>query len=79
MGDPNYPPKAARRRSTNGVVAELRRISKEVARLPPPSDEGIYFPPYEPGDSHQHPPLEGYVTPKQLADILYYIADMLEE
>lgn len=70
----------------NRLVDELRSVSNKIrknARLygdggtGGSGEERVYFPPKE-GDERQPIRLQGYVSVEDVADLLYYIADLLE-
>lgn len=67
----------AKARYPNQLVDELRSLSKKIESTPPFQGGEVYFPPKE-GDETQPIRLSGYVSVKDVAELLYYIADMLE-
>lgn len=56
------------------LVDALRSLSEGVGKL----GRSYFFPPKE-GEEVQPVPLEGVVDSKELAGLLHYLADMLEE
>lgn len=67
-------------RTAEDVVDDLRRISADLKVVPHYRDgtAGIIFPARAPREA-QPVQLEGYVPKDQVADLLHYIADLLEQ
>lgn len=62
------------------VVAQLRKASERLSRAVHDGDvDGRIFFPKPEGSETQPVTLEGYVPTKSVADLIHYIADMLEE
>jgi hypothetical protein len=63
------------KRGTNGTVEKLRKLSRRVARRP----GRVVFPPDSNVNAFEAMGFGGDLTFPEVADALYYIADMLEE